>query len=40
MELELMLTNGSAIEVATIVTAVPDDVTGGAVYVAAAPLAV
>lgn len=40
MELELMLTLGSATEVATIVTEVPLDVTGGAVYVAVAPLAV
>jgi hypothetical protein len=39
MGLELILTKGSATDVATIVT-VPVDVAGGAVYVAVAPLAV
>jgi hypothetical protein len=40
MELELTLALGSATEVAVIATMVPVDVTGGAVYVAVAPLAV
>src|ERR1700744_173692 len=40
MGLEVMLTLGSATEVAGGVTVVPVDVTGGAVYVAVAPLAV
>jgi hypothetical protein len=40
MELDVMLALGSATEVAVSVTVVPFDVTGGAVYVAVAPLAV
>ena len=40
MGLEMMLALGSATEVAVIVIEVPVEVTGGAVYVAVAPLAV
>ena len=40
MGLELMLMLGSATDVAVSVTEVPGDVTGGAVYIAVAPLAV